>query len=86
MQHGGQPDARAEVLRVGSDGDERLGRRLEQQAVDDGLVLPGDGGDWCRQGEHDMEVGNRQQLGFPLGEPLFGDDGLALRAMAIAAL
>jgi hypothetical protein len=42
MEHGGQTDPHAEVLRVGRDGDERLGRGLEQEAVDDGLVVVGD--------------------------------------------
>jgi len=85
MQHGGQSDACAEVLRVRGDGDKRLGRSLEQQAVDHGLVLPGDGSDRRRQTEHDVEVGNRQQFGFPLGQPFLGGDGLALRTMAVAA-
>ena len=85
VQHGGQSDPGAEVLRVGGDGDERLGRRLEQQIVDDGLVLPRDGGDRRRQGEHDVEVWDRQQLGLPIGQPLLGGNGLALRAVAIAA-
>ena len=85
MQHGGQSDAGAKMLRVGSDGDQRLGRRLEQQVVDDGLVLPGDGGDRRRQAEHDVEVGNRQQLGFPIGQPFLGGNSLALRAVAVAA-
>jgi len=59
VQHGGHSDARAKVLGVGSDGDERLGRRLEQRAVDDGLVLPGDRSDWRGEAEDDVEVGNR---------------------------
>ena len=45
VQHGGEADAGAEVLRVGGDGDERLGRGLEQDIVDHGLVLVGDVGD-----------------------------------------
>jgi len=32
----------AEMLWIGSNGDERLGRRIDQQAADDGLVLPSD--------------------------------------------
>ena len=85
MQHGGQSDAGAKMLGVGGDGDQRFGRRLEQQVVDDGLVLPGNGGDRRRQGEHDVEVGNRQQLGFALGQPFLGGNSLALRTVAIAA-
>jgi hypothetical protein len=85
VEHGGQADPGAEMLRVGRNGDERLGRRLEQQVVDDGLVLVGDVADRGRQREDYVEVWDRQQLGFPVGKPLLGSNGLALRAVAIAA-
>jgi len=38
-----------------------------------------------RQGEHHMEIGDRQELRLPLGEPASAGRGLALGAMAIAA-
>jgi hypothetical protein len=85
MEHGGQTDPPAEVLRVGRDGDQRLGRGLEQQAVDDGLVVVGDVANRGRQGEDQVVVGHGQQLGFSLGQPFLGGDGLALRAMPVAA-
>jgi hypothetical protein len=46
-----------------------LGRRLEQQVVDDGLVLVRDVGDLGRQREDDVEVSDRQQICLALGEP-----------------
>jgi hypothetical protein len=33
MEHGSGADASAEVLGIGGDGEQRLGRRAEQQAV-----------------------------------------------------
>ena len=64
MQHGGHSDARAKVLGVGSDGDERLGRRLEQHAVDDGLVLPGDRSDWRGgNGANKSAIGDNRRAG-----------------------
>ena len=42
VQHGGEADAGAEMLGIGGDGRQRLGRRLEQQIVDGGLVLERD--------------------------------------------
>jgi hypothetical protein len=39
VQHRGEADPGAEVLRAGGDGDERFGCGLEQNAVDHGLVV-----------------------------------------------
>ena len=60
MQHRGDADVGSQVLRIGSDRGQRLGRGRKQEAVDLGLVLVGDGADLSRQGEHNVEVGNRQ--------------------------
>ena len=84
MEHGGQSDPGAKMAGVRGDGNKRLRRRLEQQVINDGLVLPGDVGDRRRQTEHDVEVSNGQQLRFPLGQPFFGGHRLALRAVTIA--
>ena len=85
VQHGGDADAGAEMLGIGRDGEHGLGRGLEQQVVDHGLVLVGDIGDRRRQREHDVEVADRQQLGLALGEPLLGGGALTLGAMPVAA-
>ncbi len=85
MQHGGEPDAGAEVLGVGRDGDQRLGGGFEQQVIDDRLVLIGDVGDRPRQGEDDMEIGHGQEFGLAVDQPLLGRGGLALRAVPVAA-
>ncbi len=42
VEHGGGADAGAQVPGIGSDREQRLGRRAEQQAVDHRLVLIGD--------------------------------------------
>ena len=60
VQHGGDADAGAQMLGVGRNRDQRLGRGLEQQIVDHRLVLVGDIGDGGRQREHHMEVRHRQ--------------------------
>jgi hypothetical protein len=85
VQHGGEPDAGAEVLGVGRDGDEGLGGGFKQQVIDDRLVLIGDVGDRSRQGKDDMEIGHRQQFGVAVGQPLLGRGGLALWAVPVAA-
>ena len=84
MQHQGQADTGAEVPGIGGDGDQGLGSRLEQDAVDRRLVLPGDVGDRRRQGEHDMVIGHRQEVGLAGGKPVPGGRALAFGAMAVA--
>jgi hypothetical protein len=78
MEHRGEADAGAEVLGVGGDGDQGLGRRSEQDVVDHRLVVIRDVGNLGRHGEHDVEVGHRQQLGLACGEPLPSCRALAL--------
>ncbi len=85
VEHGDDADLGAEMLGIGGDGAQRLGRGAEQDGVDDGLVLEGDLGDRRRQGEDDVEVRHRQQLGLPGREPFGAGQPLALRAVAVAA-
>ena len=68
MEHGGEADPGPEMLGVGGDGDQRLGRGLEEDGVDRRLVLVGDVGDRRRQREHDVVVGHRQAA-RPRGRP-----------------
>ena len=85
MQHGGDADASAKVLRVGGDGRHRLRRRLEQQAVHRRLVLERDVRDLGRQREDDVEVADRQQVGLAFGELRAGRGTLAPGAVPVAA-
>ena len=85
VQHCDQADAGAEMLRVGGDGDQRLGGGLEQDGIDGGLVLIGDVGDLGRQGEDHVVVRHRQQLGLARREPVLGGRPLAFGTMAVAA-
>ena len=56
VEDGENADADAEVFGIGRDGDQGLGRCLEQDVVDRGLVVVGDVGDLRRQRKHDVEV------------------------------
>ena len=85
VQDGGEADLGAEMLGIGGDRRERLGRGLEQKSVDLGLVLIGDGADRRRQREHDVEIGDRQEFGLARLQPPLRRRPLALRTMAIAA-
>jgi hypothetical protein len=74
-----------EMPGVGGDRDQRLGRGLEQDAVDRGLVVVGNFGDPRRQSEDDVLVGHGQQLGLGIGQPFPRCRSLALRAVAVTA-
>ena len=85
VQNRGDAKARAQMLRISRDCDCGLGRCLEQDVVDDGLVLIRDIGDRAGQRVDDVEVWRREQLCFPLFEPLSGRRALAFWAVPIAA-
>ena len=85
MQHSGDADPRAEVLGIGGDGQHSVRSRAEQQIIDHCLVLEGDVGDLGRQGEHHMEVADRQQVGFALGQPGARSGELAYAAQVFRA-
>ena len=84
VEDGGEADARAQMLRVGGDGGQRLGGCPEQELVDGGLVVERHRADYGRQGEDDVIVGDRQEFGFALGQPLLRRRALTLRAVAVA--
>src|SRR5438552_17546014 len=85
MQDQGHANLRAEMLRVGGDGAQRLRGELEQQVIDHRLVVVGDGADRRRQGEHQVVIVQRQEVGLPGLEPTARGTCLALRAMPVAA-
>ena len=84
MQHGGDAQACAETLRISGDGEQGLGRGLEQQIVDHRLVLVSDVADRCRQGKHEMVVIYRQEVSLAVLQPAPGRTALTLRTVAVA--
>jgi len=85
VQDSGEADLGAEVLGIAGNPLERLGRCLEQNAIDHRLVLVGNGGDRLRQREDHMEILDRQQISLPCFQPSACGRGLAGRAMSIPA-
>ena len=72
MQYCGNTQATAETLGVGGDGEQGLGRGLEQQIVDHRLVVISDVTDRCRQGEHEIGSNRRQEVGLAVLQPAPG--------------
>ena len=78
-------DVGAEVLAIGSNGDQRLGRSLKQQPVDLGLVLVGHRADHGRKREDEMKIRHRQKLSFARRQPGRRGSPLTFRAVPVAA-
>ncbi len=85
VEHGGEADAGAEVLRIGCDRRHRLCRGAEQEVVDGGFVLESHSPDLGGQGEDDVEVSDRQEVGLSLGQPVARRRALAPRTVPVAA-
>ena len=83
VQDGSKANLRAQMLLIRCDGGERLRCGGEQQAIDLRLVLVGDGADRRWQGEHDVEIGDRQEFGRSRRQPSFRRPPLAFWAMPV---
>ena len=85
VEDGEESDLGAQMFGISGNRAERGRHGVEQQVVDDGLVLQGQPGNGLRQGEHDVEIGQREQLLLAGPDPAGLGQGLALGAMAVAA-
>src|SRR6202043_2551019 len=82
VKHREKPDLRAEMSRIGSDGAQRLGGRLEQDLVDRAGILEGNLGDLVGNGEDDMEIVGSEAPPPPSLDPFRSGEPLALGATA----
>ncbi len=85
VEHGGDADPCAQVARIGGDRQHRLGRRVEQQVIDRGLVVERDVGNLGGQSEDNVEVADRQQVCLTFGQPGARGGALALGTVPVAA-
>jgi len=84
VEHAEQTDFGAEVMRIGSDLEERSSTGLEEQAVNKALVLIGERRQLVREREDDMNIRNGQEFLTSLRQPAVARTGLALGAMPVA--
>src|SRR5712692_5472312 len=85
VQHGGETDFRSQVPGGGGDLLQGPGDGSEQDIKKDGLVTESERIQFLRNGEDDVEVGNRQERGQSFFEPIVAGNALALGTVAIAA-
>ena len=85
MQDREEADVRPSVPRIACHGQEGVGDCLKQAGIEGTGVLQHQRAEGMREGEHHVEVLDRQQLGAPVLEPLRACQRLALWAMSVAA-
>jgi hypothetical protein len=85
MPHPQDPDEPPDIMRVRGELDERLGRGLEQDAVEVLLMMADDLPQRVGHREDEVEGWDRQQFLTPLCQPGFGLVVVALGATAVAA-
>src|SRR5262249_39269703 len=85
MQDREEADLGTEMFGVRADGAQGLGGGGEEQVIDHGLVLIGDGRDLFRQRKDDVKVWAVEQLRLSIFDPCGARERLALRAVPITA-
>lgn len=85
VEHGQHADARAQVFGIGGNLQQGLRGTTKQQVVDEPGVAQGQRVELFRQGEDDMEVGDRQQLFAALLQPARLLQSLTFWTVTVAA-
>jgi len=85
VQHHRDADSAAQPARVLAEFEERCTSGVKEQPVDHARIALGEGIEFMGQGEHDVEIGHRQELRLPGSKPTLLGQGLTLRAVPVAA-
>jgi hypothetical protein len=85
MQDRKETDVGPEVARIAGDLLQGLGTGAEQEVIEDLLVLQRQWGEWVRQSEDNVDIGDGQKFTLPSQDPLVASAALTLWAMAITA-
>src|SRR5207302_6358646 len=85
VKNGKKPNRRAQMLGIRRDRKQRFRYRAKQNAINLARILECESADLLRQRKHHMEIGDRQQFGCSILQPLGTCHPLALGAMPVAA-
>ncbi len=85
VKHGDDADFGTEVPAICGNCGQRVSGGLEEETIDFRLVLIAHRPNHGRQGENEMKIRNRQNLGFARRKPCRRGPPLAFRAVPIAA-
>ena len=83
VEHGEKANLGAQVLGIGGDGEQGLGRGPEQDAIELSLILIGNCCNLLRKSEHNVKILSVQEFGLTVLEPLSPSKRLAFWAVAI---
>jgi len=85
VEYGKEADRSSQMLRIGSDGGQGLGRGSKQNAVNEIFVLLSDGSDLFRDREDDMKIVRLENFGGSFFNSCGTREGLTLWAVAVTA-
>ncbi len=85
VKYGEKADLGAQMLGIGRDGGQGLGRGSKENAVDEIFVLVSDGSKLFGNREDDMKIVRRENFGRSFFDPLRTCERLAFWAMTVAA-
>ena len=85
MQDGQESDFSPQMFRIGGYLQQGLRTGAEQEVIEDLLVLQRQLAELVRQGEDNVDIGDRQEFVLASGDPLIASSALALGAVPITA-
>ena len=85
VQHRNRSQTRPQVFRIGTELQQRLRRRREQQPIQQLAVAQHQRAQLVRQREHHVKVRHRQQFRLPFGQPGRTLGAATLRTVTVAA-
>ena len=85
VKYSEKADLGAQMLGIGSDGGQGLGRGAEENAVDEIFVLVSNGSDLFGNREDDMKIVRLENFGCSFFDPLGTSERLTFWAMTVAA-
>jgi len=85
VKYSEKADLGAQMLGIGCDGGQGLGRRSEKNAVEEIFVLVSNGSDRFGDRENDMKIVRRENFGGSFFDPLRTSKRLTFWAMTVAA-
>lgn len=85
MQDGEESDLGAQVLGIGGHLEKGFRTSAEQEVIEDLFVLQHQWRELMRQGEDNVDIGDRQEFILASGDPLVASSALTLGTVPIAA-